>query len=69
VTLDAEVEDNCVAGADPVFYFNQIDLYDPTGVVTDHCMKLSYSKQVGRIDTGPDAFVYEEYVVVYDATF
>ena len=69
VTLDAEVEDNCVAGADPVYYFNQIDLHDPTGVVTDHCLKLSYSKQVDRIDTGPGAYLYEEYAVVYDATF
>ena len=69
LTLDTKVRDNCNSGADPVFYFNEADLYDPVGIVTDHCMKLSYSKQINRIDIGPGAFLYEEYVVVYDATF
>jgi hypothetical protein len=69
VTLATKVEDNCTAGADPVFYFQEIDLYDPTGIVTDHCMKLTYSKQRNRVDVGPGAYTYDEYMVVYDASY
>jgi hypothetical protein len=69
VTLGAEVEDNCSAGADPVFYFEQKDLYDPAGVVADHCMKLTYSKQRNRVDISPTVYTYDEYMVVYDATY
>ncbi len=32
-------------------------------------MKLVYRKERNRIDVGPDAWTYDEYMVVYDATF
>lgn len=68
VTLGASVEDSCVAGADPIFFFEEKDLYDPTGVVTGQCMKLVYTKKRNVVTVG-DAEIYDEYAVVYDASF
>ncbi|MBA3453998.1 MAG: hypothetical protein H0T42_12965 [Deltaproteobacteria bacterium] len=68
-TLKVAEEDSCSAGVDPFWYYEGVDLHDPTGIVTDHCMKLTMSRAGHKAEISPGRFVWREYLVSYDASY
>ncbi len=57
----------CPVAVAPVFTC-LANLHDPSGVVTDYCLKLTYSKQLNQVTVGTQG-VYGEYMVVYGASY